>query len=57
MEPLISLLIFVLIMGLIYWAVGLLPLAAPFRTAVLIIFVIIFVIFLLGFLPGGHRIL
>ncbi len=37
----ISLIIFIVVLGLVYWAVSLLPLPAPFGTIVQVIFVII----------------
>ena len=55
MELLISLLIFLVIASVVWWAVGMLPLPAPIRPIVLVILVIIFLVYMLGFLPGGHR--
>ena len=55
MELLISLLIFLVIASVVWWAVGMLPLPAPIRPIVLVIMVIIFLVMLLGLLPGGHR--
>jgi hypothetical protein len=58
---LIGLLIDVIVFGLIYWlVVYVLPLPAPFKTAAIVIMVIIFILFLLdqvGYLGGGfsHR--
>lgn len=50
---LISLLVAVIILGLIYYALTLLPLPAPFKTIVLVIFIIIVIIYLAGYIPGG----
>jgi hypothetical protein len=53
---LISLLIFCLIAGLIWWVVGLLPLPPPFRTVLMVVLAVIFIIYLLetlGALGGG----
>ena len=55
MELLISLLIFLVIASVVWWAVGMLPLPAPVRPIVLVILVIIFLIMMLGMLPGTHR--
>ena len=55
MELLISLLIFLVIASVVWWAVGMLPLPNPIRPIVLVILVIIFLVYMLGFLPGGHR--
>ena len=52
---LISVLIFLVIASVIWWAVGMLPLPTPVRPIVLVVLVIIFLVFLLGLLPGGHR--
>ena len=51
----IELLVFIVILGLCYWAVSLIPLPAPFPTIVQIIFIIIAVVALLnvfGFSTG-----
>ena len=55
MELLISLLIFLVIASVVWWAVGMLPLPAPIRPIILVVLVIIFLVYMLGFLPGGHR--
>jgi len=55
MGLLISLLIFLVIASVVWWAVGMLPLPAPIRPIVLVVMVIIFLIVLLGYLPGTHR--
>jgi len=52
---LISVLIFLVIASVIWWAVGMLPLPSPVRPIVLVVLVLIFLVFLLGMLPGGHR--
>lgn len=49
---LISLLIFAIIMGLIWYLLSLLPLPEPFRLIVTVIFVVICILFLLSYLPG-----
>lgn len=51
---LISLLIMVLVLGLIYYCVTLLPLPPPFKTVALVIVLIIAIIWLLQFIPAGH---
>jgi len=50
---LVELLIAVIVAGLIYWLLTLLPIPAPFKNVVLVIFIIICVIWLLGWLPFG----
>ena len=55
MQLLISLLIFLVIASVVWWAVGVLPLPAPIRPVVLVVLVVIFLVYMLGFLPGGHR--
>ena len=57
MNLLISLLVFLVIASVVWWAVGMLPLPAPVRPIVLVILVIIFLIAMLGYLPGGHQFL
>lgn len=54
---LISLLILVIVFGLLYWALTLLPLPQPFRNIALVILILIFILVLLGMvgvLPGYH---
>ena len=55
MQLLISLLIFLVIASVVWWADGMLPLPTPVRPIILVVLVIIFLVFLLGLLPGGHR--
>ena len=55
MQLLISLLIFLVIASVVWWAVGMLPLPAPIRPIILVVLVVVFLIFLLGLLPGTHR--
>lgn len=45
---LIGLLVAVLIIGLIYWLITLIPLPDPFKTIVLVIFIIIVILWLLS---------
>ncbi len=57
--PLIQLVVDVVILGLVYWAVSLIPLPAPFNQIVKVIFVIIAVLILLsalGFSTGFPQI-
>ena len=52
---LINLLVFIIIFGLIFYAVqNLLPLPAPFRNAALLVVIVVFVLYLLGGLHLGH---
>ena len=55
MQLLISLLIFLVIASVVWWAVGMLPLPAPVRPIVLVILVIIFLVMMLNYLPGSHH--
>lgn len=49
---LISLLITIIILGLLYWAVTLLPLPEPFRQIALVVFIIIAIVWLVSYIPG-----
>lgn len=49
---LISLLIMILVVGLLLWVVGLLPLPEPFKTAAYVVVVVIVIIYLIGMLGG-----
>ena len=55
MEILISLLVFLVIASVVWWAVGMLPLPGSIRPIILVVLVIIFLVYLLGMLPGSHR--
>ena len=55
MGLLLSLLVFLIIASVVWWAVGMLPLPGPIRPIVLVIMVIIFLVMLLGMLPGMPR--
>lgn len=50
----VELLVFIIILGLVYWAVSLIPLPAPFPTIVQVIFIIIAVLALLNALGFTH---
>lgn len=50
---LISLLVAVLVFGLIYWVISIIPLPPPFRTVALVIMAVIALVWLLEFLPGS----
>ena len=54
-QILISLVVFLIIASVVWWAVGMLPLPTPVRPIVLVVLVLLFLVFLLGMLPGGHR--
>ena len=57
MDLLISLLIFCIVFGLIYWIVTLIPLPDPFKTIAMVILLLIGVLVLIGYLlplTGGH---
>jgi len=47
---LISLLIFCLVAGLIYWLLTLLPIPDHFKKVVLVIFIVVCIIYLLGYI-------
>ena len=56
-DLLIYLVVLCLIFGLIYWVVGMLPIAQPFKTVILVVLAIILILILLsmiGVLPTGH---
>ena len=57
MHLLIPLLIFAIIVCLVYYVLGMTPLPAPIKTIVYVVLAIIFIVYLLGFLPGGHVLL
>lgn len=50
---LVSLLIAVVVLGLLFYVVGLLPLPAPFKTIAHVIVILIALIYLLGILGYG----
>lgn len=50
---LVSLLIAVLIIAVICYVVTLIPIPAPFKTVIWLILAVIFIIWLVGYLPGG----
>lgn len=54
MELLVSLLILCLIMGLVYYVVTLMPLPEPFKTAAVIIVLVLFLIVLIGYLVPNY---
>jgi hypothetical protein len=56
MTTLLSLLVYLIVLGILWWAVGLLPLPDPIRTAITIVFVLLLiypVLTVLGIVPGG----
>jgi hypothetical protein len=50
---LVDLLVMVIVLGLLYWLVTLLPLPPPFKTVALVIIILICVIWLLSFTSFG----
>ena len=52
MNFLISLLVFALVAGLIYWLLTMLPIPEPFKKFVLVVFIVICIIWLLGTFMG-----
>jgi heme A synthase len=53
MPFLFSLLVLVIVLGLIYWIVTLLPIPPPFKQVALVIVIVICLIYLLGILFGA----
>lgn len=57
MEPIISLLVTVIVLGvvfyLLYWLIGQVPMPTPFRTVALVVLALMAVLVLLGILFGG----
>jgi hypothetical protein len=52
METLIALLIFVIVVGLIYWIITMIPLPEPFKQILTVVFIVLVVIYLLSWLAG-----
>jgi|GEM_PF-1675443 len=52
LELLFTILIIALIFGLVYWALGLLPIPPPFKNIIIVVMVLIVVIYLIGILAG-----
>lgn len=50
---LITIIVFCIIAGLIYYLLQLLPLAQPFKNVIMIAFILICILVLLGWLFGG----
>jgi len=57
MNILIALLVFSVIAYLVYYILGMTPLPAPIKMVIYVILAIVFIVYLLGFLPGSHAIL
>lgn len=57
MHILIALLIFAVIVSLVYYVLGMTPLPAPIKTVVYVILAVVFIVYLIGFLPGSHALL
>jgi len=53
---LVSLLILAIVAGLLWWAITMLPLPAPFAQIVRVVFVLIIVLVLLGVLFGNVQV-
>jgi hypothetical protein len=57
MNILISLIIYLVVFGLIWWAVSLLPLPSPVAQIVRVLFIVILIMIILsvfGIIPGGY---
>lgn len=50
---LITLIIFCIVAGLIYWLLTMLPLPDPFKTIIMVAFILILILVLLGYFFGG----
>lgn len=50
---LVTIIVFCIVAGLIYYLLQLLPLPAPFKNVIMIAFILICILLLLGFLFGG----
>jgi hypothetical protein len=50
---LITIIIFAIVAGLLYWLVGMLPLPEPFRTIIKVCAVLICILLVLGMFFGG----
>lgn len=48
---LLSLLILIVVLGLIYYLITLMPLPDPFKTIAIVIFIIVAILALVGFIP------
>lgn len=56
MEPIVNLIIYLVIFGLIWWLVSLLPLPSPVAQIVRVLFIILLILIVLsafGILPAG----
>ena len=50
---LITLIVFCIVAGLVYWLLTLLPLPDPFKTIIIVAFILILILVLLGMFFGG----
>jgi hypothetical protein len=53
MNLLLTLLVYLLILGVVYWVITIIPLPPPFRTIALVIFAILVIVMLISMLTGG----
>jgi hypothetical protein len=53
MNLLFTLLIYLLILGVVYWVITLIPLPAPFKTIALVIFAVLVIVILFNLVSGG----
>ncbi len=57
MDAIVSLIVYLVIFGLIWWLVGMLPLPSPVGQIVRVLFIILLIFIVLsvfGILPGGY---
>lgn len=50
---LVTLIVFCIVAGLIYWLLTMLPLPDPFKTIIIVAFILILILVLLGMFFGG----
>ena len=53
MSLLLTLLVYLLILGVVYWVITLIPLPPPFKTIALVIFAVIVIVILFNLITGG----
>lgn len=50
---LVTLIVFCIVAGLVYWLLTMLPLPDPFKTIIIVAFILILILVLLGMFFGG----
>lgn len=57
MDNIVNLIVYLIVFGLIWWAVGMLPLPAPVAQIVRVLFIILLIMIILaafGIIPGNY---